>query len=186
MVLVSRALCFSISILSSVLLDFFFFFLMIRRPPRSKRTDTLFPYTTLFRSLRRLKHMGNRHATAYSERPDARGGGRISPPARRRRLDRRARDGRRAGREGQTQSAVAGQLAGEGRTWRRGARGAEAQPCVLRRRATAKDIAAALQPLCGRRRIWLSRRRRGDAVGRGRAFAFLPVLPPLPPRSRRL
>src|SRR3546814_3867572 len=41
-----------------------FFFLMIRPPPRSTRTDTLFPYTTLFRSqiardsnaaLRRLK-----------------------------------------------------------------------------------------------------------------------------------
>src|SRR3546814_20323675 len=29
---------------------FLFFFLMIRRPPRSTRTDTLFPYTTLFRS----------------------------------------------------------------------------------------------------------------------------------------
>src|SRR3546814_16972368 len=28
----------------------FFFFLMIRRPPRSTRTDTLIPYTTLFRS----------------------------------------------------------------------------------------------------------------------------------------
>src|SRR3546814_19839379 len=27
-----------------------FFFLMRRRPPRSTRTDTLFPYTTLFRS----------------------------------------------------------------------------------------------------------------------------------------
>src|SRR3546814_48406 len=27
-----------------------FFFLMIMRPPRSTRTDTLFPYTTLFRS----------------------------------------------------------------------------------------------------------------------------------------
>src|SRR3546814_2630381 len=27
------------------------FFLMIRRPPRSTRTDTLFPYTTLFRSV---------------------------------------------------------------------------------------------------------------------------------------
>src|SRR3546814_2127916 len=27
-----------------------FFFLMIRRPPRSTRTDILFPYTTLFRS----------------------------------------------------------------------------------------------------------------------------------------
>src|SRR3546814_10725407 len=28
-----------------------FFFLMIRRPPRSTRTDTPFPYTTLFRSI---------------------------------------------------------------------------------------------------------------------------------------
>src|SRR3546814_19784182 len=33
-----------------LLLFFCFFFLMIRRPPRSTRTDTLFPYTTLFRS----------------------------------------------------------------------------------------------------------------------------------------
>src|SRR3546814_1805881 len=28
----------------------FFYFFMIRPPPRSTRTDTLFPYTTLFRS----------------------------------------------------------------------------------------------------------------------------------------
>src|SRR3546814_11823806 len=33
-------------------LMFLFFFLMIRRPPSSTRTDTLFPYTTLFRSCR--------------------------------------------------------------------------------------------------------------------------------------
>src|SRR3546814_20964484 len=32
------------------------FFLMIRRPPRSTRTDTLFPYTTLFRSGLDLLH----------------------------------------------------------------------------------------------------------------------------------
>src|SRR3546814_12454339 len=31
------------------------FFLKIRRPPRSTPTDTLFPYTTLFRSLMRLE-----------------------------------------------------------------------------------------------------------------------------------
>src|SRR3546814_18692138 len=31
------------------------FFLMIRRPPRSTRTDTLFPYTTLFRSVDELE-----------------------------------------------------------------------------------------------------------------------------------
>src|SRR3546814_12631979 len=29
----------------------FFFFLMLRQPPGSTRTDTLFPYTTLFRSV---------------------------------------------------------------------------------------------------------------------------------------
>src|SRR3546814_16803935 len=34
----------------SVWLFCVYFFLMIRRPPRSTRTDTLFPYTTLFRS----------------------------------------------------------------------------------------------------------------------------------------
>src|SRR3546814_12977841 len=33
----------------------FIFFLMIRRPPRSTRTDTLFPYTTLFRSVFELQ-----------------------------------------------------------------------------------------------------------------------------------
>src|SRR3546814_20356441 len=32
------------------MLSMIFFFLMRRRPPRSTRTDTLFPYTTLFRS----------------------------------------------------------------------------------------------------------------------------------------
>src|SRR3546814_10417525 len=32
----------------------FVFFLMIRRPPRSTRTDTLFPYTTLVRSHREV------------------------------------------------------------------------------------------------------------------------------------
>src|SRR3546814_19954566 len=34
---------------------FVFFFLMIRRPPRSTRTDTLFPYTTPFLSKPRLR-----------------------------------------------------------------------------------------------------------------------------------
>src|SRR3546814_1507055 len=36
-----------------------FFFLMIRRPPRSTRTDTLFPYTTLFRS--DIAALGHQH-----------------------------------------------------------------------------------------------------------------------------
>src|SRR3546814_7281425 len=39
-----------------------FFFLMIRRPPRSTRTDTLFPYTTLFRSSRTLSSKTGRGA----------------------------------------------------------------------------------------------------------------------------
>src|SRR3546814_2290616 len=33
------------------------FFLMLRRPPRSTRTDTLFPCTTLFRSPRHLPRL---------------------------------------------------------------------------------------------------------------------------------
>src|SRR3546814_4062802 len=51
--------------------------LMIRRPPRSTRTDTLFPYTTLFRSFRPAppcrqsktpasSHRRHRHARAYA------------------------------------------------------------------------------------------------------------------------
>src|SRR3546814_14675553 len=42
-----------------------FCFLMIRRPPRSTRTDTLFPYTTLFRSFAdeaTLRHVAKRLA----------------------------------------------------------------------------------------------------------------------------
>src|SRR3546814_3811254 len=35
---------------------FAFFFLLIRPPPRSTRTDTLFPYTTLFRSAADREH----------------------------------------------------------------------------------------------------------------------------------
>src|SRR3546814_19321236 len=36
--------------MGGVVCEFLIVFLMIRRPPRSTRTDTLFPYTTLFRS----------------------------------------------------------------------------------------------------------------------------------------
>src|SRR3546814_5634894 len=43
-------------------------FLMIRRPPRSTRTDTLFPYTTLFRSpLRRRRCPGAGRAGAEDD-----------------------------------------------------------------------------------------------------------------------
>src|SRR3546814_1232728 len=44
---------------------------MIRRPPRSTRTDTLFPYTTLFRSLIELRgktiRLGRRHVRALGQ-----------------------------------------------------------------------------------------------------------------------
>src|SRR3546814_18316900 len=50
---------------------------MIRRPPSSTRTDTLFPYTTLFRSHRRVANA----LLARSGRA-ARGGGRAWPPDR--------------------------------------------------------------------------------------------------------
>src|SRR3546814_19438803 len=36
---------------------------MIRRPPRSTRTDTLFPYTTLFRAYPRLRPLHARHVS---------------------------------------------------------------------------------------------------------------------------
>src|SRR2546427_12961954 len=54
-----HSLCFVVHMFCALIyrvLFFFFFFLMIRRPPRS----TLFPYTTLFRSLasRRLGPLG--------------------------------------------------------------------------------------------------------------------------------
>src|SRR2546428_13007226 len=105
----------------------FFFFLMIRRPPRS----TLFPYTTLFRSLRR-----RRPAHTVRRCPDRgplRGGLRERPDdlpgprhrERRPRLDERepSRRGARAGGDGAAPSdlpqpgsvAAPGPLAGAGR-----------------------------------------------------------------------
>src|SRR3546814_8545786 len=43
---------------------------MIRRPPRSTRTDTLFPYTTLFRSiLQPLVENSVKYAVAATQRP---------------------------------------------------------------------------------------------------------------------
>src|SRR3546814_5198573 len=41
---------------------------MIRRPPRSTRTDTLFPYTTLFRSSQKEKHDDHRQHGAFDHR----------------------------------------------------------------------------------------------------------------------
>src|SRR3546814_485572 len=44
-----------------------FVFLMIRRPPRSTRTDTLFPYTTLFRSAPLLQDAYNGGTARYAK-----------------------------------------------------------------------------------------------------------------------
>src|SRR3546814_2396740 len=55
--------------LSSIMLCLFFF-LMIRRPPRSTRTDTLFPYTTLFRSRGREAVGEEMDCGRIGERPD--------------------------------------------------------------------------------------------------------------------
>src|SRR3546814_4977572 len=79
-----------------------FFFVMIRRPPRSTRTDTLFPYTTLFRSA-----AARARARAARGRAGAVPGGRRAPPGRRFRRWRRVRAGegdhaRRPGRLGRT------------------------------------------------------------------------------------
>src|SRR3546814_18788344 len=60
---------------------FFVFFLMTRRPPRSTRTDTLFPYTTLFRSYRRPdchshgRFRARARGVPYIHRPVVRVGG---------------------------------------------------------------------------------------------------------------
>src|SRR3546814_18501371 len=59
----------------------FFFFLRIRRPPRSTRTDTLFPYTTLFRSRRRAPRRRGRRGhwwRALAPRRRSRGQHRLS------------------------------------------------------------------------------------------------------------
>src|SRR3546814_5754935 len=53
------------------------FVLMIRRPPRSTRTDTLFPYTTLFRSPSRFASASTPDAFSGRPRPPAFGRARV-------------------------------------------------------------------------------------------------------------
>src|SRR3546814_14372448 len=61
-----------LSVSQSLMISVVFFFLMIRRPPRSTRTDTLFPYTTLFRSVPagvpRADFLGRRPGTGLAFR----------------------------------------------------------------------------------------------------------------------
>src|SRR3546814_4096126 len=54
---VSMVLCVQfcdVEFIPRLVIIIYVFFLMIRRPPRSTRTDTLFPYTTLFRSIHQI------------------------------------------------------------------------------------------------------------------------------------
>src|SRR3546814_19469789 len=82
---------------------------MIRRPPRSTRTDTLFPYTTLFRSLR---HPARRGLQAPPGRPGQRPRHLLPPPRGaerpegRRRLPAAAAAGRQARRRNDLQLAT--------------------------------------------------------------------------------
>src|SRR3546814_5985262 len=82
-----------------LLLLYFCFFLMIRRPPRSTRTDTLFPYTTLFRSDRRCPFglRGGRRLARQRDRPRARRGAGNDLPGLRRADDRNREIGRAEG-----------------------------------------------------------------------------------------
>src|SRR3546814_8792995 len=61
------------------------FFLMIRRPPRSTRTDTLFPYTTLFRSHRALRDVAHRDIRERHRRTERRTGAAVGRAHHRRR-----------------------------------------------------------------------------------------------------
>src|SRR3546814_20600392 len=54
---------------------------MIRRPPRSTRTDTLFPYTTLFRSQRRAARQQFACARAWPSRVRAGARACVEPPS---------------------------------------------------------------------------------------------------------
>src|SRR3546814_19576658 len=61
-------LCYYVYVLSQYTLPvYIFFFLMIRRPPISTRTDTLFPYTTLFRSWTSDQHCLSRSFLGHSQ-----------------------------------------------------------------------------------------------------------------------
>src|SRR3546814_3187825 len=78
------------------------FFLRIRRPPRSTRTDTLFPYTTLFRSRRRARSRSaarDRGAARRNRRSDRQSGAHAAAQCCRARPCHRCRvRGRRRGR----------------------------------------------------------------------------------------
>src|SRR3546814_9653753 len=71
----------------------FIFFLMIRRPPRSTLTDTLFPYTTLFRSACRPLVAAGKRPPPRARPPVPRPGGADRRPAPAARRDQRRHPG---------------------------------------------------------------------------------------------
>src|SRR3546814_3870434 len=112
-----------------MLLVCFFFFLMIRRPPRSTRTDTLFPYTTLFRS------PACRHPPGPRSRRPARGAAR--------RARRSSRLSRPTGRHPARATCPRG-------TWSRGSRARRARQASLRcrrRSSRSEEHTSELQSL---------------------------------------
>src|SRR3546814_6097140 len=92
----------------------YLFFLMIRRPPRSTRTDTLFPYTTLFRSDQALDSAAEVGAGA-GDHPGQDDGGRGQPTVRSDALGDRELGRRRQARHGER---AAGQAGGRARAVR--------------------------------------------------------------------
>src|SRR3546814_15451100 len=114
------------------------FFLMIRRPPRSTRTDTLFPYTTLFRSERAFER---------AEEPAR------SPPSRNRRRSGRGDDAQFA----PTDRAHRGP--GGGQASRSAVRRLAQAVGQLQRGSRRGALARHRQPITGERRVgkeWVS------------------------------
>src|SRR3546814_5695434 len=103
---------------------------MIRRPPRSTRTDTLFPYTTLFRSADRQRPVDDRDA----ERPQPGGSGRLPVAA----LHRRKDEEDQAEHEGKMDPAVHGLLQ-------------KAEACGIVVKERQREQAATDDPARGRR-----------------------------------
>src|SRR3546814_3005391 len=113
-----------------------FFFLRIRRPPRATRTDTLFPYTTLFRSLARLGQSGHRRAQPaqrIAPARDRRPTGVADTPAdivqcahgRGQRIERGPEQGLEQGRRHAIQARVAMRPLRPSRRWEKKRRGSE-------------------------------------------------------------
>src|SRR3546814_16752745 len=75
---------------------------MILRPPRPPRTDTLFPYTTLFRSLRPL--LRHRHGAIHAQRAHGPGDARLRQEV----LRRNREDAERSRRQGPRRQAFSG------------------------------------------------------------------------------